>query len=310
MSAQTAPKSLHPKNDLVGPKGDDWSAHASEYAKLMQNGPMVSPIKAMLASVDSISPFSTATAILDIGCGPGTVTDTLLATHGSSIPSSTRLIASDFSTGMIAQVQLLREKHLAAAAANESPAVAAAAWARLETPIWDALDLAGLPDASLSHVLGSLVYFLLADPQRGLREARRVLAPRAVLAVSSWARVQWLDLLEEASRLACPAKTAGREAMALPKGWTSVGGVEAQLTEAGFGDVKAELVETFMPADEPESLVRWFVGFKNPVMQAFVEGFDEEDIERLVKVYADLVRERCEEPRRLVGIAVVATGRK
>lgn len=38
--------------------------------------------------------------------------------------------------------------------------------------------------------------------------------------------------------------------------------------------------------------------------------FDEEDVERVVEKFADLVRERCKVPRQLVGVAVVVTGRK
>lgn len=117
-------------------------------------------------------------------------------------------------------------------------------------------------------------------------------------------------MLDEAARLACPEKTAGRPAVLLPAGWASVQAVEGQLKEAGFKDVKAELVETFLPVDEPEELARWFVGMKNPIMGRFVEGFDEEDVERLIVKFGELITENCEVPRRLIGVAVVATARK
>ena len=59
----------------------------------MKDGPMMTPIRAMLSKMNSTSPFSSAHAIADLGSGPGPVVAELILTHGASIPSAARLVA-------------------------------------------------------------------------------------------------------------------------------------------------------------------------------------------------------------------------
>jgi len=127
--------------------------------------------------MDSALPFSSATAILDVGCGPGTAVALLVNEYGSQIPSSARLIASDFSKGMVEALNQRKKER-----EGESEV-----WKRLETAVYDAQDLSGGKDGDISHIMASLVYFMLPNPRKGLEEARRVLKPDGVLALTSWA---------------------------------------------------------------------------------------------------------------------------
>jgi ubiquinone/menaquinone biosynthesis C-methylase UbiE len=133
------------------------------------------------------SPFSTATAILDIGCGYGGVIGELIATYGSQLPKDARLVAADLSPGMI---ELVRKRQ------SQDPT-----WAKIEPALYDAMNLSAISDNSLSHVLSGFTIFLLPDPRKGMTEALRVLQPGAVFAFSSMAQSTWGSLMLKISEV-------------------------------------------------------------------------------------------------------------
>lgn len=77
---------------------------------------------------------------------------------------------------------------------------AAKCWVRLELDVMDAQNLDKVATNSVSHVMGSLVYFMLPEHKKGLSEAHRVLSDDGVFACTSWARVGWMGFVVQAAQ--------------------------------------------------------------------------------------------------------------
>jgi SAM-dependent methyltransferase len=101
-------------------------------------------------------------SILDVGCGTGSLTFALAAE-----PGITSVTGIDFSPVYVAH----------AAAHNNDPRI------RFETG--DACALA-CPDASFDHSLSQLVLHFIPDPERAVREMRRVTRPGGVVCAAVW----------------------------------------------------------------------------------------------------------------------------
>ena len=171
--------------------------------------------------------------LLDVGCGPGTIT---LDLAGRVAPG--QVLGLDASADVIAQAEATRSER------------------RVEGvtfAVGDAYAL-DLPDASVDVVHAHQVLQHLRDPVAALREWRRVLGPGGVLAARdsdyssfSWAPAdpqldRWLELYHQLTRLNEAEADAGRYLL----GWAR---------QAGFTDVTATS-STWTYAD-PESRAWW-----------------------------------------------------
>ena len=63
--------------------------------KLAMDGPGIPPAQDMARSGSTAYPFISALTVLDIGCGPGQITNEVLRAHGSTLPETARLVATD-----------------------------------------------------------------------------------------------------------------------------------------------------------------------------------------------------------------------
>lgn len=172
-----------------------WDKTASEYEKMPIDAPLAIPCTRMLDVVNTTLPFSTASTILDIGCGPGTLTTLLFKKYGEQIPQTTKLIATDFSAGMVEAAKTRKQKEM-----QSEDEHAANCWARLELDVMDAQNLKKVATNSVSHVMGNLVYFMLPEYKKGLSEAHRVLSDNGVFACTSWAKVGWMGFVIQAAQ--------------------------------------------------------------------------------------------------------------
>jgi len=260
----------------------------------------------MYTHMATLRPFSTATTVLDVGCGPGSATLALINDHAESLAPTTRIVASDFSAGMVAQVRALRERKLddlADAGEGGQNAQARRLWQQLEAQVWNAQDLSAVPDGCVSHYIASLVLFMLPDASSGLREAHRVLEPSGVMSCSSWKSVSWMDLAMEAR---------GKHAsdFKLPQKWAEAESVRTLLEEAGFEDVVVEEVRTYMNVENAEATAAWFFGKETP-MAALIQGMEEEERMQVMANLERLFEERKDpETGGIPGVGIVATGRK
>lgn len=123
-----------------------WKEIADEYESRTVET-TVGSILSMLREANSLSPFSEAAAILDIGCGPGTVMSRILLDY--DIPYSCELIGCDLGPATIAKVEQKKE----------SICDLSSPWKRIDTFVQNAMDLEDIKDSSVTHVTAGFVRF-------------------------------------------------------------------------------------------------------------------------------------------------------
>lgn len=290
----TTPLNIH--------SADAWSQHAVEYAERMAVGPMAGPTRVMLQRADALAAFSTSRAILDLGCGPGTVTQQLLNNASYGIPATTRLAAGDLSPGMIEVLD-------AAARDNAARPDGHPVWKTLETHVLDIQDLSRFSTAAFDHVLAGFVYWFAPEPRRALRETLRVLEPGGVLALTSWHDGSWIRELNAVATAVRPSRPAR---WFVPEEWSSCDGVKGELEATGFVDVRAEYVETAFPIRDHVDFVQRAVreGNNPPILEATAGMTAAEMDETCARLVERLKARWPVVPAMTPGIAIVATGRK
>ena len=299
----------YPLNKMAqrGAVNDDkaWSAQASEYAKFMkrksesQPSPMAVPIDQMLRKLNAAKPLSSATGLMAAGCGTGQGITNLFEEYGSEIPSSARLVASDFSEGML---NVLRET------ASRNAAEGNNLWERLETEVMDMQNLTSLPDGSLSHVFSSFVLGMIPDNKKALQEVNRVLTPGGVFVEVSWAKITWMEWLFEMIDRRWPKRI---KPLPWPADFTSTAGLRGLFEDAGFINVETEEAEGILGGDSISEFVRMFSRSKNPGMSFAFQTLDESELEEAEKILEEDLRKKFpDEKVRMVGIAIIALGFK
>jgi SAM-dependent methyltransferase len=245
-----------------------WDAYVLEYAVMNKNSP-ASLSAALLDKADGARPFSAATGILDNGCGTGKITSELIDRYAANLPAAARLLASDFSPGMVKFVQELK---------SQPPQKSNPVWRRVEPLVQDAQDLNAIPDSSLSHVLSGMVLFGVPDAGKALAEARRTLEPGGVLAFTAGMALPWIDIWAYAQ----PLRPGVSWDLSPTEEWRSVEAVKALVTGAGFRDVSVDVMPVPMKMAPP--MLRGFVGrfirSNNPLAVTVFAGFSEEEFEK------------------------------
>ncbi|ATZ55268.1 hypothetical protein BCIN_11g05400 [Botrytis cinerea B05.10] len=248
---------FHKMADLMKELGSQTKWSTSEFtscitkmseAKGLQPGTL--PIRHMVQLAHDLLPFDSADCkdkiILDVGCGPGQVTEHLLEEYRPSLfPVSgdhhnnhnhkAHILASDFSAPMIAQLTSRKEKEIAKGNGI---------WECVDAKVCDAQDLRMIVrDRVASHVFASLVLFMLPEPRQGLSEMKRVLGRGGVAACTSWRGSEWIDLMRVGAASASASaegkqeeeeeigagdeekvKGKGKGKMEIPKEWSSAEG--------------------------------------------------------------------------------------
>ncbi|OGM51056.1 methyltransferase family protein [Aspergillus bombycis] len=291
-------------------KSSDWDSTASEYLKIPLEGPLLIPCKRMIEALQNAVSFSSATTILDIGSGPGTAISVLIDGYGNNIPLECRLVATDYSAGMVAATRARKDSNIAARA---DPANC---WGRVETLVVDAQDLSEFPSNSVSHIMGSLVYFMLPDPMKGLREAHRVLQSGCVFACTSWAKVEWMELLLRAAHKVRQVggdsnlggkSTETKASNMIPAQWQDTAGVKGEIESAGFRDVHTEYVEFNWVVEDRGKFADMMSTSSNPGAQMILGDFTPEEKQQVREEYLRILEENGDVCK---GVAVLGVGRK
>ncbi|KAF7928401.1 hypothetical protein BELL_1858g00010 [Botrytis elliptica] len=283
--------------------------------------PSTLPLRHMVQLAQDLLPFDSAASrgkiILDVGCGPGQVTEYLIGEFGSLLTRTsegedhpqTRILASDFSAPMVAQLQKRKERELE---------MGNAVWGCVDTEVCDAQDLRRMVgDGLASHAFASLVLFILPQPRSGLREMWRALMSGGVGGCTSWKESEWMVLMGVGAAAAAAADEDADEngepkrKMEMPKEWMSIEGVKRELEEVRFVDVQVVESEAKWSFESHESIVDMILGFPGMKMMVGEERWGKGGRERAREGMLAWMSERfSEEEGALSGVAVVGVGRK
>ncbi|KAF5869995.1 putative methyltransferase family protein [Botrytis fragariae] len=285
--------------------------------------PSTLPLHHMVQIANDLLPIDSAASggkvILDVGCGPGQVTEYLIEEFKSSFLAQTsseeenqgiRILASDFSAPMVAQLQARKEGEV-----EKGNKI----WGCVKTEVCDAQDLTRIVgDGEASHAFASLVLFILPEPRRGLGEMKRSLMRGGVGACTSWKESEWMVLMVVGTAAAAAAADGDgdgsgepKKKMEMPKQWTSTEGVRRELEEVGFVDVQVVESEAKWSFESHEAVVDMILGFPGMKMMIGEERWGEGGRERAREGMLGWMGERFSEGEgALSGVAVVGVGRR
>jgi len=273
-----------------------WSKFSYKLTDLVNDPhiPLQVPSQAALVQLhltDSILPFASASSILDIACGPGTVYSTLLDSSITLNPNAP-LLGNDISPSMIANL------HETIASHPNDPR-----WTRVHAIVEDATSMTSIPSSSQSHVLSALGICNIPSSDAALLEVRRVMAPCGVFSMTSIAKAAWMtDVMGILGNFyptrAVPFTSAK---------WRTKEGFAAELERNGFVDVLVEEAELRMGFASPEEIVEtlWRV---LPFIPSLTEGMRRDEIEGVKDAQVRFVRETYPDGI-LPGMALVGVAR-
>ncbi|PSK42340.1 hypothetical protein B9Z65_4254 [Elsinoe australis] len=264
---------------------DTWKNHS--YGMSGPGSPHAHPTKAspmatarhQLELINSVSPFSTATSVLDIACGPGTVYRELFSSNLPLSPTAA-LLATDISAPMIS--------HITARQAEHQPGDEHS-WARVKAWVADATNLDTVPSDSQSHVVSQMGIFLIPDSDAALTEVRRVMRKdgKAVFSMSSVAKAAWnqdiMCMVEELH--------PERKMPTMPRKWCDKGLFKEELERNGFKGVRVEEFKMGLGYEDEEKTVEML--WKNmPFIPQVTRGMSEEEIKHVKAKMVERMKER------------------
>ncbi|OBT89667.1 hypothetical protein VE02_01809 [Pseudogymnoascus sp. 03VT05] len=91
--------------------GDVWSNYGKAFMILAKDGPGIIPVRDMVKATNKLYPYASALTVLDLGCGVGELTNSVIESHGSDLPQSSQLLASDIAAGCSASLRSARPTH-------------------------------------------------------------------------------------------------------------------------------------------------------------------------------------------------------
>ncbi|PSR82478.1 S-adenosyl-L-methionine-dependent methyltransferase [Coniella lustricola] len=275
---------------------EEWSKFAPWFMQVAAAGPGVAPADDIVEHTNTLVPFATTTTVVDMGCGPGQITNALLQKYGAHLPAQAKVIGADNNPAMLAQYRMRRDKEIDAGHAD---------WKRVEAILTDVHDCAAFEDNSLSHILASFVVFLVPEPAKAINAMREKLSPGGVLAFSAWASSEWQDLMYY------PTKVRKDLFMPSPPAeWTQPAGVQAQLDKIGFQSIEVTQTTGYLSFTDYDEICR-FILFKMPLAARVVAQMsDGEVLQTHALMVADLRDKYPALPAQMIGTATVAYCRK
>lgn len=162
--------------------------------------------------------------ILDLACGGGVATQTIMETleSGGASSQEPEILGLDISNNMIQLYQ-------ATADANK--------WTRVSSKVQDCQNLQGLEDETFDLVVMSFGIMFMADAPACAREVRRVLKPGGHALFTTWKKNRLADLVARAT------KVVNKEAQSLPTryGWDTKDKIISVLEQGGFDKKKIQV---------------------------------------------------------------------
>ncbi|KAI0143695.1 S-adenosyl-L-methionine-dependent methyltransferase [Xylariaceae sp. FL1272] len=274
----------------------EWSKIAPAMMQMIASGPGVAPAQHMASHGDKLLPFSEAKVIVDMGCGPGQVTNAVLEAHHARIPASAKFIGADNNAEMLAQYN--NRKKMEIEKGNTW-------WERTETLKVDVHKCNNLQDDSVTHMLAGFVIFLVPNPPEAIAAMKRVMAPGGMLAMSAMLGGDWAKLSMY------PLKVRPDLAMEVPSnGCTSREDVTKHLENAGFTDIEVIDVENYMAFDDYDVICRFLLNKLPMAARAIAQMTNEEIIKTQELMVADLKSWYPTLPAKMKGQTNIAYARK
>ncbi|KAI1845394.1 hypothetical protein JX265_005255 [Neoarthrinium moseri] len=274
----------------------EWSTIAPAMMQQVTSGPGVAPGDHMAKHGEELLSFSKATTIVDMGCGPGQVTNAVLQAHHAQLPPSTQLIGADSNAQMLAQYNARKKAEVDKGNTY---------WQCAKTVEVDIHDCAAFEDESVSHMLCGFVLFLVPDPAKAIDAIKRVMAPGGVVAMSSLQSSDWMKLSMY------PLKVRPDLRMDVPtNGCSSAEDVTRRLNVAGFRDIEVIQTENYLAFDDYDTICR-FLLTKLPMAARIISQMTNDEVLETHKLMmADLKTWYPTLPAKMVGKVNIAYCRK
>jgi ubiquinone/menaquinone biosynthesis C-methylase UbiE len=229
-----------------------------------------------------LPPFDASSVVHDNAAGPGVVSFDILAQatkNGTQFPT---IHATDFSPGMVAQIQtVIDEKNLSTVTAQ----------------VMDGSDLSPFKDDMFTHSITNFGIFMFSEPISGAAHILRTLKPGGTAAITVWKTAGNITFINEVRQALAPGKL---EWSPLTKNWLEKAHFKGILETAGFKEENIEFVEkeAIWSIDNLEEAMELMNGrFFEPAK----EGLNEEQRAK----WTDVVREKLQ-GRNGKGIRMVA----
>jgi ubiquinone/menaquinone biosynthesis C-methylase UbiE len=193
---------------------------------------------------------------LDVGCGTGALSEAVLS---SKNPSA--LVALDQSEGFVNSVQ----QRLGKSAHCE---------------VGDAMDLS-FQDSSFDYVISGLVLNFIPEPEKALREMKRVISPDGVVAVYIWdysGKMEFLKYFWDAVVVLDPAASGLHEGTRFPD--ANAEGLYRLFEKAEFANTKVDSLEIETNFNNFDDYWKPFLGGQGPA-PTYVLSLSESDRRRL-----------------------------
>ncbi|RVD84821.1 uncharacterized protein DFL_003160 [Arthrobotrys flagrans] len=268
-----------------------------EMAKNYENGiggAQKDIVRALLSHSKENYPINSTSIIHDNACGPAVATSEIL---NQGITPPPQIFATDYAQGMIDITNSYKERR---------------AWDTVTVQQMDGQALS-FEDEKFTHSISSLGVFLFPDEKKGLSEMYRTLKPGGWIGVSSWKDVRWPTAAIAAYEKLFPD---AKEPMILPvpKNWMDPENCERNLLQAGFREVKSEIIHCINRQENKEIGASAFAGFLRQVSPT-VKAWDEETREEYMAYYSKLVEDMFSPSADGSGVeltlyAIVTSGRK
>ncbi|KAF3912245.1 hypothetical protein AA313_de0201212 [Arthrobotrys entomopaga] len=228
-------------------------------------------VRALLNRSKIEFPIDPESVIHDNACGPAIVTSMILEEHTSRSPAP-HIFATDYAQGMIDITNSYKERN---------------GWDTVTVQYMDGQALS-FEDAKFTHSISSLGVFMFPDEKKGLSEMYRTLQPGGWIGVTSWKDVRWPVAAKSAYERLFPD---AREPMKVPnaKNWEDPTNCESNLLNAGFKNVKSEVVTCLSRQPSKEVGIEVLTGFLRNLSPTAKE-WDEETW----KVYCQYFKESVE----------------
>lgn len=233
----------------------------------------------------SLVPITESSKVLDNGAGSGMFTQVIREKYPQA-----QITAADISKGMISALD-----------ENE--------WRNVKTLVADATDLqaAGLKDGSFTHSMGTFFLPFVPDPARVISEMRRATESGGVVAVSTWSRVSWTPLWQEAVRATVDPNWNAPPLFHTKT--TELEDVKNTFEEAGLEKIEAKMFTCPHPRKEsPDAAVDEFLNMGNPSTKLLMQDFSAEQVKAIRPAFVEAYARKydvVEKPQEELAVLIV-----